>query len=133
MSTLATVFRQHLIILRGLQDKIGDLQQAYYKQKDRKKVWREVDDILLALRNGCRFLDFPEEEELLNQLQAEDVIIDDENTNIKGTDGSQPKRITLYDPADQIKEAPQFDEESNHSKHSSRSEKSKKPKHKTSK
>ena len=31
---------------------------------DKDRTWKEVDEILVALRNGCKFLDFPEDDYL---------------------------------------------------------------------
>ena len=73
MASVGAVFSQHLSILRDLKNKIENLEQTYFKQKDKDRTWKEVDAILLALRNGCKFLDFPEDD-YLNQFKTQEKI-----------------------------------------------------------
>ena len=66
--TTAKLFNQHFLIMQELRHKIKQLKQAYVGQMDKRKSWAQVDEILRILNIGCQYLDFPEEEELLEML-----------------------------------------------------------------
>ena len=72
--TTIKLFEEHLSILKELKRKIDLLKQAYYGQMDKKKTWEQVDEIIVVLKTGCQFLDFPEGKEI------EDYMVLDEKT-----------------------------------------------------
>ena len=59
--TTSSVFNQHLNLLTDLKHRIILLRQAYEQQMDKDRTWKQVDEIIRLLDNGCEFLDFPRE------------------------------------------------------------------------
>ena len=56
------------MILAELKSKIQLLKQAYFNQMDQKKSWEQVDEILRVLKTGCKYLDFPEDDDIRKYL-----------------------------------------------------------------
>ena len=51
--TTAELFSEHFLVLRELKYKIDLLKQAYFGQMDKKKTWKQVDEIISVLNAGC--------------------------------------------------------------------------------
>ena len=66
--TTTKLFNEHFMIMAELKSKISMLKQAYYNQMDKKKTWEQVDEIIKVLKTGCKYLDFPQDDQTSKYL-----------------------------------------------------------------